>query len=87
MLLCRRGRENDPNPRQQVRKASAEEIASVDGHSHPALNEGVKLKDVLSALGGMVSGEDETSVLGSIEAESKELLGEIAEMRAQLIEV
>lgn len=71
----------------QVRKASADEIASVDGYSHPALKDGAKLKDVLTALGGMVSGEDEASVLGSIETESKELMGEIAEMRAQLIEV
>lgn len=71
----------------QVRKASADEIANVDGQDHPALAEGSKLKDVLSALSGMVSGGDETSLLASMEAEGKELMGEIAEGRVQLIEV
>ena len=68
----------------QVRKLRADESEPED-HSH-LLTNGAKLKDILSALAGIVGPADSETVR-SMEEENEVLTGQVAEMKAELQEV
>jgi hypothetical protein len=68
----------------QVRKLRADESEPED-HSH-LLTNGAKLRDILSALAGIV-GPADSETLKNMEEENEMLTGQVAEMKAELHEV